>query len=72
MVAPIDRHECVSSILLHAQNAYEAAEIRAARIYAEVLASFKIMNASSKPVTLKKPVPIDVKLLNTYAVYKLR
>ena len=71
MVAPINRPEFVSSMLVQAQTAYEAAEARAARIYAEVLASFKITNASSKIVTLKKPEPINSGLLNSYMAYKL-
>ena len=71
MVAPINRPEFVSSMLVQAQVAYEAAEARAARIYAEVLASFKIMNASSKIVTLKKPEPINADLLKSYAAYRL-
>ena len=71
MVAPINQPEFISSIIVQAQTAYEAAEARAARIYAEVLASFKIMNASSKIVSLKKPEPINAGLLRSYAAYKL-
>jgi hypothetical protein len=71
MVAPINQSEFISSVLLQAQNAYEAAEARAARIYAEVLASFKITNASSKIVSLKKPEPINAGLLKSYLAYKL-
>ena len=72
MVAPINHPEIVSSILVQAQVAYEAAESRAARIYAEVLASFKITNASFKIVTLKKPEAINSGLLNSYMAYKLK
>lgn len=72
MVAPINHPEIISSMLVQAQVAYETAEARAARIYAAVLASFKIMNASSKIVTLKKPEPINSGLLNSYMAYKLR
>jgi hypothetical protein len=59
-------------MLVQAQTAYEAAEARAARIYAEVLASFKITNASSKIVSLKKPEPINAGLLKSYDAYKLK
>jgi hypothetical protein len=71
MVAPINQPEFISSIIVQAQTAYEAAEARAARIYAEVLASFKITNATSKIVSLKKPEPINAGLLKSYIAYKL-
>ena len=72
MVAPVNQPVFISSVLLQAQTAYEAAEARAARIYAEVLASFKITNATSKIVSLKKPEPINAGLLNSYLAYKLK
>jgi len=70
MVAPMNQPEFISSVVLQAQTAYEAAGARAARIYAEVLASFKIMDASSKIVSLKKPDSIHPKLLSSYTAYR--